>query len=155
MPLRLGDAAPDFTLRSSAGSDVVLSSFRGAQSVVLIFYPKDQTPGCTKQLCTASGDAASFASAGVAVFGVSGDGAASHERFIAKYGLTMPLLIDPGLAVAKAYDAVVGFGPIKIVNRTVVGIDRAGRIAFYQRGMPDTTTILAPLVTPRGAPQGA
>jgi peroxiredoxin Q/BCP len=85
---------------------------------------------------------------GAAVFGVNGDGAASHERFIAKYGLTMPLLIDPGLSVAKAYDAVAGFGPIKIVNRTVVGIDRVGRIAFYQRGMPDTATILAALVSP-------
>jgi peroxiredoxin Q/BCP len=155
MPLRLGDAAPDFTLRSSDGSDVTLSSFRGAQNVVLIFYPKDQTPGCTKQLCTASADAAAFASAGVAIFGVNGDGAASHERFIARYGLTMPLLIDPGLSVAKAYDAVAGFGPIKIVNRTVVGIDRAGRIAFYHRGMPGTVTILAPFLTPSGAPQGA
>jgi peroxiredoxin Q/BCP len=116
--------------------------------VVLIFYPKDQTPGCTKQLCTASVDSAAFASVGAAVFGVNGDGAASHERFIAKYGLTMPLLIDPGLSVAKAYDAVAGFGPIKIVNRTVVGIDRVGRIAFYQRGMPDTATILAALVSP-------
>jgi peroxiredoxin Q/BCP len=146
MPLRIGDAAPDFTLRSSDGRDVALSSFRGAQNVVLIFYPKDQTPGCTKQLCTASGDAAAFASAGVAVFGVNGDNAASHERFIAKYALAVPLLVDPGMAVAKAYDAVVGFGPIKIVNRTVVGIDRTGRIAFYQRGMPDTPTILATLV---------
>ena len=148
MPLRIGDAAPDFTLRSSDGSDVALSSFRGAQNVVLIFYPKDQTPGCTKQLCTASADSAAFASAGVAVFGVNGDGAASHERFIAKYQLAMPLLIDPRLNVAKAYDAVVGFGPIKIVNRTVVGIDRAGRIAFYERGMPDTATILAAFLSP-------
>ena len=140
MPLRIGDAAPDFTLRSSDGRNVTLSSFRGAQNVVLIFYPK--------QLCTASVDSAAFASVGAAVFGVNGDGAASHERFIAKYGLTMPLLIDPGLSVAKAYDAVAGFGPIKIVNRTVVGIDRVGRIAFYQRGMPDTATILAALVSP-------
>ncbi len=146
MPLRIGDAAPDFTLQSSGGREVALSSFHGAQSVVLIFYPKDQTPGCTKQLCTASADAAAFASAGVAVFGVNGDNAASHERFIAKYQLAMPLLIDPGLTVAKAYDAVAGFGPIKIVNRTVVGINRAGHIAFYQRGMPDTPAILASLM---------
>jgi len=148
MPLRIGDAAPDFSLRASDGRDVALASFRGTQNVVLIFYPKDQTPGCTKQLCTASADSAAFASAGVALFGVNGDGAASHERFIAKHGLTMPLLIDPGLAVAKAYDAVVGFGPIKIVNRTVVGIDHGGRVAFYQRGMPDTVTVLAALRSP-------
>jgi peroxiredoxin len=54
----------------------------------------------------------------------------------------MPLLIDRGLTVAKAYDAVLGFGPVRFVNRTVVGIDRAGRIAFYERGMPPTVKIL-------------
>ena len=148
MPLRIGDEAPDFTLRSSDGRDVALTSFRGGENVVLIFYPKDQTPGCTKQLCTASDDAAAFAAAGTAVFGINGDGAASHERFIARHGLTMPLLIDPGLAIAKKYDAVMGLGPLRFVNRTVVGIDRAGRIAFYQRGMPATAAILAALLEP-------
>lgn len=143
MPLAIGAAAPDFTLRSSDGSDVVLSSFRGRENVVLIFYPKDQTPGCTKQLCTARDDRAAFAAAGTAVFGINGDGAVSHERFIAKYELSTPLLVDPGLATAKHYDAVIGFGPLKIVNRTVVGIDRSGKIAFYERGMPATETILA------------
>ena len=145
MPLRVGDEAPAFTLRSSDGREIVLSSFRGAENVVLMFYPKDQTPGCTKQLCTASDDRAAFAAAGTAVFGINSDGAASHERFIAKHGLTVPLLIDPGLAVAKRYDAVMGFGPLKIVSRTVVGIDRNGRVAFYERGMPATATILAAL----------
>jgi thioredoxin-dependent peroxiredoxin len=143
MPLSIGDEAPDFTLRSSDGREVALSAFRERENVVLMFYPKDQTPGCTKQLCTASDDRAAFAAAGTAVFGVNGDDAASHERFIAKHALAVPLLIDPGLAVAKRYDAVMGFGPLKIVNRTVVGIDRQGRVAFYQRGMPATAAILA------------
>jgi thioredoxin-dependent peroxiredoxin len=146
MPLNIGDEAPDFTLRSSAGNDVALSSYRGRENVVLIFYPKDQTPGCTKQLCTASDDAAAFAAAGTAVFGINGDNAASHERFIAKHALGLPLLVDPGLAVAKKYGAVVGLGPLRIVNRTVVGIDRAGRVAFYERGMPATAAILAALL---------
>jgi len=145
MPLCIGDEAPDFTLRSSDGREIALSSFSDRENVVLIFYPKDQTPGCTKQLCTASDDSAAFGAAGAVVFGINGDDAASHERFIAKHGLAMPLLIDPGLAVAKRYDAVMGFGPLKIVNRTVVGIDRRGRIAFYQRGMPATPAILAAL----------
>jgi peroxiredoxin len=79
------------------------------------------------------------------VFGINGDDAASHERFIAKHALAVPLLIDPGLTVAKRYDAVMGFGPLKIVNRTVVAIDRQGRVAFYQRGMPATAAILAAL----------
>ncbi len=143
MALGIGNEAPDFTLRSSGGTDVALASFRGRQNVVLIFYPKDQTPGCTKQLCTARDDQAAFAAAGAAVFGINGDNAASHERFIAKHALTMPLLVDPDLATAKRYDAVIGFGPLRIVNRTVVGIDRHGHIAFYERGMPATAEILA------------
>jgi peroxiredoxin Q/BCP len=143
MPLSVGSIAPDFTLRSSDGEDVTLSAFRERSNVVLIFYPKDQTPGCTKQLCTARDDRDAFAAAGAVVFGVNGDDEASHRRFIAKHGLSMPLLIDGGLAVAKSYDAVMGFGPVKFVNRTVVGIDRQGRVAFYQRGMPATPEILA------------
>jgi peroxiredoxin Q/BCP len=143
MPLAIGDPAPDFTLRASDGSDVHLAAFRERANVVLIFYPKDQTPGCTKQLCTARDDAAAYAAAGALVFGINADDAASHQRFVAKFGLTMPLLTDPGFAVAKAYDAVVGIGPLKIVNRTVVGIDRAGRVAFYERGMPATDKVLA------------
>jgi peroxiredoxin Q/BCP len=143
MPLSVGSIAPDFTLRSSDGEDVTLSAFRERSNVVLIFYPKDQTPGCTKQLCTARDDRDAFAAAGAVVFGVNGDDEASHRRFIAKHGLSMPLLIDGGLTVAKSYDAVMGFGPVKFVNRTVVGIDRQGRVAFYQRGMPATPEILA------------
>jgi peroxiredoxin Q/BCP len=143
--MNVGDAAPDFTLASADGTTVTLRDFRGTANVVLIFYPKDQTPGCTAQLCTARDDAGAYAAAGAAVFGVNGDDAASHARFIAKHGLTMPLLIDPGLAVAKAYDAVIGIGPLKIVNRTVVGIDRDGIVAFYRRGTPKTADILAAL----------
>lgn len=145
MPLAAGSEAPDFTLPSSAGGDVALAAFRGNANVVLIFYPKDQTPGCTKQLCTARDDAAAFAAAGVAVFGINGDSLDSHARFIAKHGLNMPLLVDTGLAVAKSYDAVLGLGPVRFVNRTVVAIDKQGRIAFYERGMPATPAILAAL----------
>jgi peroxiredoxin Q/BCP len=143
--MQAGDPAPDFTLPASDGGSVTLSSFRGTANVVLIFYPKDQTPGCTKQLCTARDDASAYADAGARVFGVNGDDAASHERFVAKHGLTMPLLVDRGLTVAKAYDAVIGVGPLRIVNRTVVGIAKDGTIAFYRRGMPATTEILAAL----------
>jgi len=149
MPLSVGDEAPAFTLCSQSGAEVSLASFRGTSNVVLIFYPKDQTPGCTKQLCAARDDSAAYEEAGAAVFGLNGDDAASHERFIAKHQLTMPLLIDPGLAVAKAYDAVMGIGPLKIVNRTVVGIDRAGHVAFYERGIPSTDRILGAFTAAR------
>jgi peroxiredoxin Q/BCP len=143
MPLTVGSEAPSFTLPSSDGREIALASFRERENVVLIFYPKDQTPGCTKQLCTARDDLALFTAAGAVVFGVNGDDENSHKKFIEKFSLTMPLLVDRGLAVAKAYDAVMGIGPLKIVNRTVVGIDRHGRIAFYERGMPPTAKILA------------
>ena len=141
--MNVGDSAPEFSLSAADGRTVRLAEERGKANVVLIFYPKDQTPGCTKQLCSARDDRATYAAAGAEVFGVNGDDADSHARFIAKHGLTMPLLVDPGLTVAKAYDAVMGVGPLKMVNRTVVGIDRAGTIAFYQRGTPDTRDILA------------
>lgn len=143
MPLAIGASAPDFTLPSSDGDEISLASFRGRENVVLIFYPKDQTPGCTKQLCTARDDRAAYAAAGVKVFGVNGDDLASHARFVAKHGLAMPLLVDRGLAVAKAYDAVLRFGPVTFVNRTVVGINRDGGVVFYKRGMPATAAILA------------
>jgi peroxiredoxin Q/BCP len=143
MPLAIGTSAPDFTLASSDGDEVSLASFRGRENVVLIFYPKDQTPGCTKQLCNARDDRAAYAAAGAKVFGVNGDDLASHLRFVAKHGLLMPLLVDRGLTVAKAYDAVMGFGPVKFVNRTVVGINRDGGVVFYERGTPATSTILA------------
>lgn len=146
MPLAIGDPAPEFSLRGSDGAAVGLRSLRGT-NVVLIFYPKDQTPGCTKQLCTARDDRAAYETAGAQVFGINADDAASHERFIAKHGLTMSLLTDPGFTVAKAYDALLGIGPLKIVNRTVVAIDRTGRIAFYERGMPATDKVLSALAT--------
>jgi peroxiredoxin Q/BCP len=141
----VGDPAPDFTLASADGQTVALNDRRGKANVVLIFYPKDQTPGCTKQLCAARDDAAAYAAAGAEVFGINSDDAASHARFIAKHGLATPLLVDPGLTVAKAYDAVIGIGPLRIVNRTVVGIDRTGTVVFYRRGTPATAEILAAL----------
>ena len=141
--LAVGDRAPDFTLPAQTGETIALDAVRAASNVVLIFYPKDQTPGCTKQLCAARDDTAAYDAAGVRVFGINGDTVASHERFVAKHGLTMPLLVDRGLTVAQAYDAVLALGPLKVVNRTVVAIDRTGTIVFYERGIPATTAILA------------
>lgn len=140
--ISLGQPAPDFVLQSHLGETIELQHVLAERRVVLIFYPKDQTPGCTKQLCAARDDVQEYAQANVAVYGINGDSAASHERFVAKHTLTMPLLVDPGLKVAKAYDAVLGLGPLQIVNRTVVAIDQAGKIVFYQRGIPRTSEIL-------------
>lgn len=146
--LTIGSVAAEFTLVAENGQTVRLSDFKGKQPVVLIFYPADQTPGCTKQLCQARDDSDTYRQAGVAVFGVNPGSAESHQKFINKHSLTMPLLVDRSLEVAARYQAVFGLGPLKMVKRTVVGIDREGRIAFYKRGMPSTHEILAALAVP-------
>lgn len=141
--LAIGQDAPDFELRDERGKIVRLADFRGKSPVVLIFYPKDSTPGCTKQLCEVRDDYSRYEAAGIAVFGVNPGNEAEHRKFIERYGLRTPLLLDEGAKVAAAYDALMPIPLLKIVNRTVVGIDRNGKIAYYRRGMPSTTEILA------------
>jgi peroxiredoxin Q/BCP len=141
--LKIGDPAPPFSLTTEKGENVILSDVLAKGPVVLIFYPMDQTPGCTAQLCAVRNDAPRYAEAGVQVFGVNGGDANSHQRFVARYNLTAPLLVDKGLATAAAYDAVVNLGLIRIINRTVVGIGRDGKIVFFKRGSPSTDEILA------------
>ncbi len=138
----VGSPAPEFSLTDEKGRAVKLSNFTGKQPVVLIFYPMDQTPGCTMQLCAARDSDSMYKEAGVAVFGVNGASAESHQRFVGKHNLTTPLLVDKGLATASRYGAVMGLGLIRVINRTVVGISKEGKIVFYQRGIPSTTDIL-------------
>ncbi|MEI6046645.1 MAG: peroxiredoxin [Chloroflexota bacterium] len=141
--LRVGDVAPDFTLSDQSGNSVKLAEFRGQSAVVLIFYPGDETPICTMQLCAARDSMDSYQKAGVKVFGVNQGAAESHQKFSNHHKLTTPLLVDKGLAISEKYDAVMGLGPLKLINRTVVAIDKDGKITFYRRGTPDTSDILA------------
>jgi peroxiredoxin Q/BCP len=97
-----GDQAPDFTLQSDAGTDVTLSSLRG-RPVVLYFYPRDDTPGCTTQACGIRDAYDEFERAGAVVLGVSPDDAGSHVKFKKKYDLPFTLLADTDHAVAEAY----------------------------------------------------
>jgi peroxiredoxin Q/BCP len=97
-----GAAAPDFTLPGDDESDVTLSSYRG-KKVVLYFYPKDDTPGCTTQACDLRDNHEAMAAQGVVVLGVSPDGPASHKKFREKYQLNFPLLSDEDHQVAEAY----------------------------------------------------
>ncbi|HEX2914245.1 MAG TPA: peroxiredoxin [Chloroflexia bacterium] len=143
--LEVGAVAPDFSLQDQNGKTVHLSDFKGKKPVVLIFYPADQTPGCTKQLCEARDATSTYREAGIVVFGVNPGGPEAHQKFVSRYSLTTPLLVDKGLEVATRYDAVLGLGPLKVVNRTVVGIDTEGRVAFYKRGIPSTKEIVAAL----------
>lgn len=141
--LAIGTQAPDFDLEDESGNRVKLADFRGRSAVVLMFYPADLTPGCTKQLCEARDDYGQYQAAGIAVFGVNPGNAATHKRFTEKHGLRTPLLLDHGGRVCRAYDALMPIPIITLVNRTVVGIDREGIVRFYERGMPSTSTILA------------
>jgi peroxiredoxin Q/BCP len=150
--LKIGDQAPDFELQDENGEAVRLKDFRGKSSVVLMFYPADNTPGCTKQLCTARDDYDRYEAAGVAVFGVNPGSAGTHKKFSEKHGLRTPLLLDDGGRVSRAYDALMPIPLLTIVNRTVVGIDRDGIVRFAERGMPSTSTILDAMGAAGAAP---
>lgn len=136
-PLPPGEPAPDFTLCDESGRSVRLSALRG-RPVVLVFYPGDDTTICTRQLCEIRDEWAAFQSAGAAVYGINGQGADAHKKFIGKYNFPFPLLIDSGWKVCREYRA--GWG---IVRRTVYVIGRDGRIAYAQRGKPSTADIRA------------
>lgn len=140
--ISVGEQAPDFSLEDENGNSVKLADFRGASSVVLMFYPADNTPGCTKQLCSARDDYDKYTAAGVKVFGVNPGSAGKHKSFSEKHGFKTPLLLDNGGKVSRAYDALMPIPIVTLVNRTVVGIDRGGVVRFYERGMPSTSTIL-------------
>lgn len=150
--LTIGQEAPDFDLEDERGNRVRLADFRGKSAVVLMFYPADNTPGCTRQLCTARDDYDRYVSAGVAVFGVNPGSVRAHRSFSERHGLKTPLLLDDSARVSRAYDALMPIPLLTVVNRTVVGIDREGVVRFYERGMPSTSQILEAMAA---APSGS
>lgn len=135
--LQPGAPAPDFTLPSSDGKPVTLSKLRG-RPVVLYFYPKDESPGCTKQACDFRDRNAELRQAGVVVLGVSSDDVASHKRFAKKQRLPFPLLSDAGGRVAALYGVPVRTVPAvgKLFERTTFVIDKDGKVA---RAWPKVT----------------
>lgn len=116
-----GDQAPDFTLQSDAGTDVTLSSLRG-RPVVLYFYPRDDTPGCTKQACGIRDVYGEFERAGAVVLGVSPDDAGSHVKFKRKYDLPFTLLSDTDHRVAEQYGV---WGEKAFAGRKYMGVSRS------------------------------
>jgi peroxiredoxin Q/BCP len=116
-----GELAPDFSLRSDAGEAITLSSLRG-RPVVLYFYPKDDTPGCTSQACGIRDAYGEFAAAGAVVLGVSPDSEESHVKFKKKYDLPFALLADADHAVAEQYGA---WGEKKYMGRAYTGVKRS------------------------------
>ena len=128
-----GSKAPDFTLQADDGSKIKLSSLRGSP-LVLYFYPKDDTPGCTKQACNFADNYNAFLEKGVVVLGISKDSIASHEKFAEKYSLPFPILADPELKVIKDYDVwqeKTSYGKTSMgVVRTTYIIDEKGIIDY-------------------------
>ena len=120
MPVKVGESAPDFTLMSHLGVPVSLNDFRGKKSIVLYFYPKDDTPGCTKQACSFRDAMSEYQNKDVVVLGVSVDDEASHQQFTQKYNLNFPLLADTEKTLVKAYD-VDGGGYAKRVTYVIDG----------------------------------
>ncbi|NJP09117.1 MAG: thioredoxin-dependent thiol peroxidase [Leptolyngbyaceae cyanobacterium RU_5_1] len=120
MTLKLGDPAPDFSLPDGKGNIVQRSDLQGKR-VVLYFYPRDNTPGCTKEACGFRDAYAQFQDNDVIVLGISTDDAKSHEKFAAKYDLPFPLLIDQDGQVATAYDS---YGLKKFMGKEYIGISR-------------------------------
>jgi len=117
----VGDQAPDFTLEGTAGP-FTLSEQRG-EKVVLLFYPGDDTPVCTRQFCSYRDNAEAFGALGATAVGISGKGVESKQAFADKHGLTVPLLADRDQAVSKAYDC---WSKLRGTRRSIVIVDEQG-----------------------------
>ena len=122
---KVGEQAPDFELQGTNGG-FRLSDHRG-ERVVLLFYPGDNTPVCTRQFCSYRDDSEEFERLEATVVGISGQDLDSHETFSAKHALNVPLLADPGNAVAKSYGA---YQPVIGTKRAVIIVDERGVVAF-------------------------
>jgi peroxiredoxin Q/BCP len=123
----VGTAAPDFTLSSQEGKQVSLKDFHG-KWVVLYFYPKDMTTGCTIEAHNFQRDEAEYAKRGIVILGVSVDSVDSHKQFCAKEGLNFKLLADTDKKVSESYGSLMNMGVVKIASRHTFIIDPEGKI---------------------------
>jgi len=136
-----GDAAPKFKLPACPSGVISLDDFLGSKNVILAFYPKDDTPGCTKEMCAFSKDLAQFAETNTQVIGISCDSVQSHEKFAGKFSLKQPLLADVDGRVGKSYGTVT---PGKTTaSRKLFVIDKKGIIRHICEGMPDNEMLIA------------
>lgn len=126
MAIQVGDSAPDFSLPSQTGDTVTLSQFQGQQPVVIYFYPKDDTPGCTVESCSFRDDYEAFKDLGAVVIGISSDSPESHAQFAAKHNLPFLLLSDRGAQVRRAYGVPTTLGLLP--GRVTYVIDVQGTV---------------------------
>jgi len=141
MPLSVGDTAPSFSVKDTNGNTVNLSDYAG-KTVVLYFYPKDDTPGCTLEACNFRDNYQQYLDKGITVFGVSMDDEASHQAFTNKFSLPFPLLADTDGALTKAYD-VDGGGYSKRVTYIVGGDGKITHVYSTVKADSHATDILA------------
>ena len=135
---KVGDKAPGFDAKDQDGKAVKLADFAGKQAVLLYFYPKDDTPGCTKEACGFRDRLDELKKQGVAVLGVSRDDAESHKKFIAKHSLNFPLLVDTDGKITEAYSAGMA-GRNYMSRRVSFLIDKSGKIVHVtDTGSADT-----------------
>jgi peroxiredoxin Q/BCP len=125
--VKVGDIAPDFDGLTSDGSRLTLKAFIGRKNVVLYFYPKDDTPGCTKEACSFRDNLRTIRDMGAEVVGVSLDSVNSHKKFAEKYHLSFPLISDEKKRIAKAYGVLRDTGTS--TNRVTFLIDKMGKVA--------------------------
>jgi peroxiredoxin Q/BCP len=118
--LNEGDKAPDFTLLNQNGEEVRLSNYLG-KKVVLFFYPRDNTPGCTSEACSINENHSQLQNKNVVVFGISPDSAQKHQKFKDKYGFTFDLLVDEDKEVLNLYGV---WGEKKFMGKTIIGVHR-------------------------------
>lgn len=133
--VKVGESAPPFTLAGTGGREYSLSDYAG-QVVVVVFYPGDDTPVCTKQLNSYNDDLGQFEGLGAQVLAISAQDVASHERFASKHGFEFPLLADTDKAVAGAYGTL---GPLGFPRRSVFVIDAAGIVRYAHRAIAGLT----------------
>jgi peroxiredoxin len=135
MAISVGDIAPDFSLPGTGGESFSLSQFRG-QPVVIVFYPGDDTPVCTKQLNSYNNELSAFTGVGAQVIAISAQDVASHEQFSGKHGFGFPLLADTDKSVAGLYGTV---GPLGYPRRSVFVVDATGVIRYVHRAIAGLT----------------
>lgn len=147
--LKEGDPAPDFELTDQSGNTHRLEDYRG-QWVLLYFYPKDDTPGCTKQACGFRDDFAALGQLGLTILGISLDDEKSHGEFARKFNLPFALLSDRGGKVAHRYGSLMSLGILKFAKRHSFIVDPEGRIARINRNVDaegDSQAVMAAIST--------
>ncbi len=151
--LEIGTDAPDFTLTSHRGTTIHLADLRGDQRALLVFYPKDDTPGCTAQLCAIRDNFTALTDYGVTPFGINSDSVDEHTAFADGQHYQFDLLVDEGLGVARRYQAATE-GSVA-PQRTVYIVGRDGKIIFARRGAPSPAEMIAAVQAASDGPGAA